>query len=134
MSIWYKAISRASGCTHKRHRTGCVIFDSNNHISAAGTAHPTEGDYAIRSIHAERDALRKFRGGDNHSILVVTLTKVGNFASVSRPCTDCATTLCEFPEITKVIYAERANDDSWVVRKEHPINLLTLPLCETRYS
>jgi deoxycytidylate deaminase len=132
MNMWYRSISRAASCTHKRHRTGCIIFDNKTgKVLASGTAHPADG-YAIRSIHAERDALRKVSSeGGSHSLLIVTLTKTGNFAQVSRPCTHCTEAILQCPEIDNIIYAERTNDGTWAVRDERPQNLR--PLMEPKF-
>jgi hypothetical protein len=54
--------------------------------------------------------------------IVVTLTKVNNFANNSRPCADCARALQA--KGISVTYAERTNDGGWAIRYV-PFDLLT---------
>lgn len=131
-SLWEEAVAQAVRSPHKRHRTGAILFDQMK-IIGRGCAHDSYGT-AVRSIHAEIEAIKPRIWkpfAERPSCLIVTLTRVGNFASVSRPCTGCARALLNC-EIKNVIFAERANDDSWAVRCEPPINLLNGKL--TRYT
>jgi cytidine deaminase len=118
---------------HSRHRTGCVIFTSAGgymHFSC-GCSHKHNGSLKVNSIHAERHALRGYRGNYGRA-LIVTLTRVNNFANCSRPCHDCALALQE--RMISVTYAERTNTEEWAIRNV-PFDLLTEGyLKPTRYA
>lgn len=115
-------MAQALRSPNKRHRTGAVIFGVDERVLSKGTAYPVEA-LAIRSIHAERDALSRWQDKNYGTCLIVTLTKVGNFAQVSRPCFSCADALDQ-RGLNWVIFAEKANDGSWAVRREPPCDLL----------
>jgi len=120
MSIWDEAIKQAMRSTHKRHRTGAVVFKSDKkcEILAKGCAHKHDGGMAIASVHAEHHALLSLPK-DHHNadtICIVTLTRTGNFATSSRPCISCSRQLLGVVE--SVIYCEFSNDGSWIVNNE----------------
>ena len=119
--IWWAAMAQALRSPNRRHRTGAVIFEDGK-VLAKGTAYPVE-DLKVRSVHAERDAIAYWQDKNHGECLIVTLTRVGNFAQVSRPCIGCADALDQ-RGIEWVVFAEKANDGSWVVRREPPCDLL----------
>jgi cytidine deaminase len=109
---------------HNRHRTGCVIRFQGE-IIAKGCSYKHDGFLKVNSIHAERHALshmgiHTYAGFAN--AIIVTLTKVNNFANNSRPCADCARALQA--KGISVTYAERTNDGGWAIRYV-PFDLLT---------
>src|SRR3954462_10019469 len=93
---WEEAIKQAKRSTFKRHRTGAVIIDSRGTIRGKGCSHKRDG-FRANSVHAEQHAIGSFYykqyGALPSFCIVVTLTKVDNFASCSRPCHDCAISL-----------------------------------------
>ncbi len=121
IEIWEHAIKQAKRSTFKRHRTGAVIFDKHGPIEWGCSYKGINGH--VSSVHAEVDALRRAKhflsGGE--SIVIVTLTKPGNFALTSKPCFTCASQLEGMHDI---IYVERQNDGVWAVNVEHSIALL----------
>lgn len=139
MSLWVKATKQAFRSDHKRHRTGCVIYDLNDTslTLTEGCAHTHDGSRRARSVHAEVDALDRWLYFDNMegrikpSAVVVTLTKTGNFASSSKPCVECARRLLR-SDVHYVTFAERANDGSWQIVSLPPDELSDLK--QTRYS
>jgi len=113
-----------------------VIASRRQPIKAAGCSHKHNGSLKVNSIHAERHALSNFpfdlRMSVYHVAIIVTLTRVDNFANCSRPCYDCALALQK--QGINVIYAERTNDGGWAIR-EVPFDLLTEGyLKATRYA
>lgn len=122
LSVWRAAELQAKRSPHKRFATGCAIYDGvrkNPKIFSRGCAHPHNGGMHVRSIHAEMDAVRKLPPGYGGAIAVlVTLTRSDGFASISKPCQICAELLVKFVWI--VVYAERANDGSWMVISNNP--------------
>lgn len=135
VEIWDLAIKQASRSDHKRHRTGCVIFHRDK-ILSRGCSHTHNGGMKIRSIHAEMDAIKNCPPSETKSIyyraVIVTLTRVGNFASISKPCTGCAHLLST--RVITVTYAERNNDGSWRIETRTPYELLDDQLSSTRYA
>lgn len=119
---WEEAIKQAKRSTFRRHRTGAVIIDNRGTIRGRGCSHKRDGN----SIHAEQHALDSYHSGYHnlagHFCIVVTLTKVDNFAGCSRPCYDCAHTLQA--NFLRVIYAEQTNDGGWAIQNV-PFDLLT---------
>ena len=119
-SIWEAAIKQAERSSHKRFRTGAVIYygmgrHADVTIYSQGTSHFHNGGENIRSIHAELHAIRQLpRSYGGAKCIVVTLTKSGNFAQNSRPCHDCAMRLNK--HVWSVLYPERCNDGNWVVQ------------------
>jgi cytidine deaminase len=119
LPLWDAACRQAMRSTFKRHRTGAIIDWENGHIGR-GCSYKHDGSLRVNSIHAERAAtMPPFLYG---RCIVVTLTRVGNFANCSRPCYDCAKTLQKY--MLKVVYAERTNNGGWAIR-EVPFDLLT---------
>jgi pyrimidine deaminase RibD-like protein len=120
---WEEAVKQAQRCTFKRHRTGVVIVDKRGTLRARGCSHKRDG-YKANSMHAEQHAIGNFYDGPSLKCycIIVTLTKVSNFASCSRPCYDCAYSLQN--NGLDVIYAERTNNGGWAIR-EVPFDLLT---------
>lgn len=120
---WEEAIKQAQRSTFQRHRTGAVIVDYRGTLRAKGCAHKRDG-FAANSMHAEQHAISNFHDGASLKCvcIVVTLTRVDNFATCSRPCHDCAHALQK--NGLDVIYAERTNDGDWAIRYT-PFDLLT---------
>jgi hypothetical protein len=92
-----------------------------NKLYATGCSHKHDGGLKVNSIHAERHALNSYVSFEGLAI-IVTLTRVENFANCSRPCYDCALALQR--RMINVVYAERTNDGGWAIR-EVPFDLLT---------
>lgn len=125
MSIWEEATKQARRSTHKRHRTGAVIFKSGKRpeIFAKGCSYDHDGGMVIASVHAEHEAISNLpRDYDSDTICIVTLTKGNNFAKNSRPCLSCARQLVGI--VKEVIYCEMMNDGFWVVNQETIDSLL----------
>jgi cytidine deaminase len=121
LPFWDAACKQAMRSTFKRHRTGAVI-DWDNGSIGRGCSYKHDGSLRVNSIHAERAATTISPVHHGGRCIVVTLTRVNNFANCSRPCYDCARMLQKF--MLKVIYAERTNDGGWAIR-EVPFDLLT---------
>lgn len=117
LEYWAEAVLQAERSPHNRHRTGCIIANKSS-IKAKGCSHKHDGSLKVYSIHAERHALSQTGPfgyvGVGHSAVIVTLTRVGNFANCSRPCHDCAIALQH--RGLSVTYAERTNDGGWAIR------------------
>lgn len=123
LKFWDIAVKNAQRSPHNRHKTGCVILTGNSGFAhfSAGCSHKHNGGLKVNSIHAERHALRYYHSTGGVAV-IVTLTRVNNFANCSRPCYDCAVALQE--RMIAVCYAERTNDGGWAIR-EVPFDLLT---------
>jgi deoxycytidylate deaminase len=138
LHLWELAHKQAQRSPHKRHRTGAVIYygmgnDRLPTIYSKGCAHPHGGGRRSFSVHAEMDAIARLHGNSGGAVcLVVTLTKGGNFAHSSRPCHNCAKLLEKY--VWGVIYAERANDGSWAIRRDSPEDLLRGYLIPTKMN
>lgn len=133
--IWRAAEKQARRSPHKRHRTGCVIYygmgSDKPNIYSTGTAHPHSGGHHAFSIHAEMHAISRLPPSHGGAVcLLVTLTKAGNYASMSRPCEQCANLLQRY--VWGVIYAEMTNDGNWAIRREPVENLLNGYLTRTK--
>jgi deoxycytidylate deaminase len=138
IKLWHLAEFHAKRSTHRKHKTGAIIFDSDGgnflerpKILAAGCAHAHNGGMAIHSIHAEQHAISRWPKSQRVEgcvCLIVTLTRNGNFASISKPCANCASLLAQV--VREVIYAERTNDGSWLIRSENPRDIQNL--CRTK--
>lgn len=128
LAIWRKAERQALRSPHTRWRTGAVIYygmgDRNQaQVYSQGCAHPHDGGRRVRSIHAEAHAVSRLpRLAGGAVVVIVTLTKCGHYATVSKPCQGCAELLRKC--VWGVIYAERTNAGTWVVRNESPEDLL----------
>jgi pyrimidine deaminase RibD-like protein len=122
LKFWDIAVKQAQRSPHNRHKTGCVITNAGFFTEfSTGCSHKHNGGLKINSIHAERHALRNYHNISGLAI-IVTLTRVNNFANCSRPCYDCAIALQE--RMYSVCYAERTNDGGWAIRYV-PFDLLT---------
>ena len=132
ISIWEEAIKQALRSDHKRHKTGCVITNYKHDILTKGCSHTHDGGMQVRSIHAEVDALSKHfnQNWALRRVVIVTLTKVGNFATSSKPCAGCAKALMDV-SVEEVCFVEKANDDSWVLVVMSPWEIYGVP---TRYQ
>lgn len=132
LEVWNEAVKQAMRSPHNRHRTGAVIFNHRG-IRAKGCSYKHNGSLAVNSIHAERHALshisKDFYLGQ---CLIVTLTKVDNFANCSRPCRDCALALTG--RMCGVIYAERTNDGGWAINELSFDSLTRGYLVPTKYA
>ena len=125
LAVWEETCKQAKRSTHKRHRTGAVIFKNGKRpeIFAKGCSHNHDGGMAIASVHAEHDAITNLpKDFDADTVCIVTLTKAGNFAKNSRPCLSCARQLLSI--VDRVIYCEMNNDGSWTVNSETITSLL----------
>src|SRR4051812_1986475 len=130
---WEEAIKQAKRSTFKRHRTGAVIIDYRGTIRGKGCSHKRDG-YKANSMHAEQHALGSFYKHATLSCvcIIVTLTKVDNFAGCSRPCYDCARALQTWS--INALYAEQTNEGDWAIRQT-AFDLLTEGyLKPTRYA
>lgn len=130
---WEEAVKQAKRSTFKRHRTGAVIIDYRGTLRGRGCSHKRDG-YKANSMHAEQHAISSFHDAPSIKCfcIVVTLTRVDNFASCSRPCYDCAYSLQN--NGLHVIYAEQTNDGGWAIR-DTPFDRLTDGyLKPTRYA
>lgn len=133
LSIWDEAVKQAQRSTHNRHRTGAVICTFGGLIKARGCSHKHNGGLKINSIHAERHALRNYHEwAMPRDCIIVTLTRVGNFANCSRPCVECASALQG--RNLRAIYAERTNDGGWAIRDVNNADLLDGYLKPTKYA
>lgn len=131
--MWHAAEKQALRSPHKRHRTGCVIYNSiSEGILRGGTAHTHNGGLAVRSVHAEADALTHIGNtvAPLHAV-IVTLTQAGNYASTSKPCLGCCKLLAG--RVAWVVFAERDNAGGWNVMRLTPKELLRGQLSLTRY-
>ena len=119
MSIWDETTKQAMRSTHRRHRTGAVIFKKGKkaEVLSKGCAHKHDGGMAIASVHAEHHALNSIpRDIEPATICIVTLTRTGNYARNSRPCISCSRQLLGI--VDDVIYCEMDNTGSWIVNCE----------------
>lgn len=132
LEIWEEAVKQALRSPHMRHRTGAVIYNHRG-IRAKGCSYKHNGSLRVNSIHAERHALSHLPKDYYLGVcLIVTLTRVNNFANCSRPCSDCAHALMD--RMCGVIYAERTNDGGWAIT-ETSADLLTRGyLVPTKYA
>jgi deoxycytidylate deaminase len=131
--IWDEAVKQAKRSDHTRHKTGCVLYTKQGEVIGRGCSHTHDGGLHVRSMHAEADAInrQKFQEYPRELYaLVVTLTRSGGFAKISKPCAGCAKLLSH--EVETVTFLEQANDRSWTVLQLAP-SLLT-DLSETRCS
>lgn len=130
---WEEAVKQAQRSTFKRHKTGAVVIDQRGNARATGCSHKRDG-YAVNSIHAEQHAISNLYDTSyrRQACLIVTLTRVGNFANCSRPCYDCAYALQH--NGIDAMYAERTNDGGWAIRYV-PFDVLTVGyLKPTKYA
>lgn len=136
LAVWRAAEKQAERSTHKRHRTGAVIFYGMNgkpRLYSTGTAHPHDGGRRAFSVHAEMHAVSRLPPDHGGAVcLLVTLTKAGNYATNSRPCEHCAKLLAK--HVWGVIYCEMCNDGSWAVRRVSSADLLDGYLHRTKLS
>lgn len=135
MEIWEQAIAQAKRSPHKRHRTGAVIYagmgSGAGEVYSTGCSHTHDGGLKVRSMHAEHHAITRLPPMHGGSVcVIVTLTRSGNFAKVSKPCSTCSKLLSK--HVWGVVYAEQANDGSWMVFRHSPDTLKDC--CETRYQ
>ena len=134
--IWRAAEKQAQRSPHKRHKTGCVIYygmSSKPNIYSTGTAHPHNGGRRTFSTHAEMHAVSRLPPDHGGAVcLLVTLTKANNYASMSRPCEQCASLLSRY--VWGVIYAEMTNDGNWAIRRVSANDLLTGYLSRTKLN
>lgn len=129
LEAWREAEKQACRSPHKQHKTGAVIFcwmTSKTRwpydIYSTGCAHPHDGGRKSRSTHAEQHAISRLPNSYvGAACLIVTLTKNGNYATCSRPCKGCASSLEKF--CWRVIYVEKCNDGTWAVRSTSPKEL-----------
>lgn len=135
IQYWEIAEAQALRSTHSRHKTGAVIFNPRNYMArwrrpltkSIGCSHTHNGGMAIRSVHAEHHAIMNWPKAEYEVgciCLIVTITRNGNYASASKPCQNCASLLAG--KVGDVIFAERANDGSWVIKSENPAEMKDL--------
>lgn len=124
LNLWDECAKVARRSTLARHQTGAILFNRVYGIISKGCSHHS-GIFRDRpSVHAEAHAIREAKGfASGMNLLIVTLTKPGNFAYSSRPCIKCLLHANKIG-IQEIIYAERLNDLSWVVNQEKPSEMI----------
>lgn len=128
--ILERSVKAANCSTINTFKTGAIIFDRNFEVISWGCSHIPDGKPPTgkRSVHAEDHALDKIRHLENdfpnYSILVYTLSgKSGNVATSSRPCVGCSMRIAD-ANLKHVYYLEQANDETWTLNRETPVNLV----------
>lgn len=124
--IWERVKREAGRSPMLRFRVGAVVFD-NKGILGSGCSSMGQSSYGSTiSIHAERHALRGIGHLDLDGawIVVYTLNANGGCAWSSRPCYSCCALLYK-RGIARIIYPERLIDNSFILRGEHPEEMLS---------
>lgn len=125
---WDAAIHQANRSPMIRFKVGAALFHPNREeIIGKGCSHPDiQHSKALASIHAERHAIHNvYRKSDLEGgwICIYTFGRRGGCAWSSRPCYSCAHSLYR-AGIERVLYAERTGSGRWIVKGEHPEELL----------
>ncbi len=124
--VWRRAKREAERSPMLRFRVGAVVFD-NKGILGSGCSNPDiERCKTVCSIHAEHHALRACQHLEVEGawIAIYTMNANGGCAWSSRPCFSCASLLYK-RGIERIVYPERMMDNSFILRGEHPEELLS---------
>jgi deoxycytidylate deaminase len=126
LDVWTRAKREAERSPMLRFRVGAVVFD-NKGILGSGCSNPDiERCKSVCSIHAEHHALRACQHLEVEGawIAIYTINANGGCAWSSRPCFSCASLLYK-RGIDRVIYPERLANNSFIMREDHPEELLS---------
>jgi cytidine deaminase len=114
--MWDLALGQANRSNMHQHKTGAVVFDKRGRVLSKGCSF--YGGTIRERTHAEHHAVgRMWPALDTlHArVLIVTLTRGGNWSYSSRPCGFCVNLLRHY-NIQSAIWPEY--DGGWIVREE----------------
>jgi deoxycytidylate deaminase len=126
--VWERVEHEAIRSPMIRFKAGCIIYNpSTEKIIAKGCSHPDiQYSKILASVHAEAHAIHNnvHLPMDGCWAIVYTLNGRGGCAYTSRPCYSCAQSLYK-SDIERVIYPERVAEGTWIVKTEHPEELIS---------